>query len=394
MMDVWAAVPVKAFTGAKSRTGSVLTPLQREVLAATMLEDVLTRLAGAERLAGIMVNTIDPVAAALAERYGARVVTEGALDGHTGAVNGMGRVLAAEGKGALLTVPGDIPRVTSAEIDAVVSSCRPPPSFTIVPAHDELGSNAVLCAPPFSVPLRFGDDSYFPHLMAARRARDRADDRPAAGHRPGHRSPGRFARVHGCEAADADAHLGPAGALRILGCRYSNSARCKAWPKRRDGFLRVAVFAVHGGVVGGGQQQLVAIRLPVGVEIHQHALGDFLVVRVVAQLAGGQGDPLHQVVAFGDVVAVGLRPTDGFGAVQRADRRIDAVQKLVARSGNRRLTEPAAKRDGLRRCPADDRRRGWRTSPRRTAAAAGADGRTCRRTRRACSDTRSNDAAC
>ncbi|HEY0182717.1 MAG TPA: 2-phospho-L-lactate guanylyltransferase [Rhodopila sp.] len=168
MIDVWAAVPVKAFTGAKQRTSSVLTPVQREVLAATMLEDVLSALAGATRLAGILVNTIDPVAAALAERYGARVVTEGALDGHTGAVNGMARVLAAEGKGALLTLPGDIPLVTAAEIDAVVSSCLPPPSFTIVPAHDELGSNAVLRAPPFSVPLRFGDDSYFPHLMAAR----------------------------------------------------------------------------------------------------------------------------------------------------------------------------------------------------------------------------------
>ncbi|WP_428486677.1 2-phospho-L-lactate guanylyltransferase [Rhodopila sp.] len=170
MIDVWAAVPVKAFTGAKMRTGSVLSPAQREELAATMLEDVLTALAGASRLAGILVNTIDPVAAALAERYGARVVTEGALDGHTGAVNGLARVLTREGKGALLTVPGDIPRVTSAEIDAVVSSCGPPPSFAIVPAHDELGSNAVLCAPPFSVPLRFGDDSYFPHLIAARQA--------------------------------------------------------------------------------------------------------------------------------------------------------------------------------------------------------------------------------
>ena len=120
MIDVWAAVPVKAFTGAKLRTGSLLTPEQREVLAATMLEDVLAALAGATRLAGILVNTIDPVATELATRYGARVVTEGALDGHTGAVNGMARVLVAEGKGAMLTMPGDIPRVTSAEVDAVV----------------------------------------------------------------------------------------------------------------------------------------------------------------------------------------------------------------------------------------------------------------------------------
>ncbi|HQT79871.1 MAG TPA: 2-phospho-L-lactate guanylyltransferase [Rhodopila sp.] len=168
MIDVWAAVPVKAFTGAKQRMASVLSPRQREKLAATMVEDVLAALAGASRLAGILVNTVDPVAASLARRYGARVVTEGALDGHTGAVDGMARILAAEGRGAILTLPGDIPRVTAAEIDAVIASCRPAPSFTIVPAHDELGSNAVVCAPPFSVPLRFGDDSFFPHLMAAR----------------------------------------------------------------------------------------------------------------------------------------------------------------------------------------------------------------------------------
>ena len=43
------------------------------------------------------------------------------------------------------------------------------PSFTISPAHDDLGSNSVVCSPPESVPLRFGDNSYFPHLDAARR---------------------------------------------------------------------------------------------------------------------------------------------------------------------------------------------------------------------------------
>jgi 2-phospho-L-lactate guanylyltransferase len=169
MSGVWACVPVKEFTGAKQRLAALLIPEQRELLAATMLEDVLSALAGATLLAGIMVNTVDPRAADLAKRYGARVVSEGARDGHTGAVNGMARVLAAEGSGSLLTVPGDIPRVTAWEVDSVVSSCRDAPSFTIVPAHDELGSNAVLCAPPSAVPLRFGDDSYFPHLMAARR---------------------------------------------------------------------------------------------------------------------------------------------------------------------------------------------------------------------------------
>jgi 2-phospho-L-lactate guanylyltransferase len=167
-MQVWAAVPVKEFTGAKQRLSVLLSPAQREVLAATMLEDVLAALAGARRLGGILVNTVEPRAVALAQRYGADVIEDGARGGHTGAVMGMARALAAAGH-AMLTLPGDVPRVTAAEIDTVVASAHSAPSFTIAPAHDALGSNAVLCAPPDAVKLRFGDDSYFPHLTAARR---------------------------------------------------------------------------------------------------------------------------------------------------------------------------------------------------------------------------------
>ena len=61
-----------------------------------MLEDVLAALAAAP-IAGIMVNTLDPVATELASRYGARVITDDARDGHTGAVAAMARILAAEG---------------------------------------------------------------------------------------------------------------------------------------------------------------------------------------------------------------------------------------------------------------------------------------------------------
>lgn len=164
---IWAAVPVKEFAGAKQRLSSLLSPAQRQALAAAMLEDVLAALAEAP-LAGIMMNTLDPVATELARRYGARVVTEGARDGHTGAVMAMARILAAEGCEGMLTMPGDIPRVTAAEIAAVLAARCPAPSLTIVPAHDSRGSNAMLCCPPTVMPLRFGDDSYLPHLATAR----------------------------------------------------------------------------------------------------------------------------------------------------------------------------------------------------------------------------------
>jgi 2-phospho-L-lactate guanylyltransferase len=67
----------------------------------------------------------------------------------------------------MLTVPGDIPLVTAEEIGRLLAAHRPPPSFTIAPSHDERGSNAVLVSPPEAVPLRFGDNSFFPHLAAA-----------------------------------------------------------------------------------------------------------------------------------------------------------------------------------------------------------------------------------
>ena len=167
MADIWAAVPVKEFAGAKQRLASLLTPEQRQALAAAMLEDVLAVLVDSP-LAGIMVNTVDPIAGELARRYGARVVTEGARDGHTGAVMAMARILGGEGREGMLTVPGDIPRVTSAEIAAIIEARRPSPSVTIVPAHDERGSNAILCLPPSVMQLRFGDDSFLPHLASAR----------------------------------------------------------------------------------------------------------------------------------------------------------------------------------------------------------------------------------
>lgn len=159
-------MPVKEFAGAKQRLSTLLTAAQRQALAAAMLEDVLAALIEAP-LAGIMVNTVDPLATDLARRYGAQVVTDGAHDGHTGAVTAMARILAAEGHD-MLTVPGDIPRVTAAEIGAVIEARRPAPSVTIVPAHDERGSNAVLCSPPLVMPLRFGDDSFLPHVASAR----------------------------------------------------------------------------------------------------------------------------------------------------------------------------------------------------------------------------------
>jgi 2-phospho-L-lactate guanylyltransferase len=97
-----------------------------------------------------------------------QTIAAGARDGHTGAVNAGARHLIAQGRSTMLTLPGDLPLVTAAEIEQLIAVHGAAPAFTIAPAHDELGSNAILMSPPQAVPLRFGEDSYFPHLAAAR----------------------------------------------------------------------------------------------------------------------------------------------------------------------------------------------------------------------------------
>jgi 2-phospho-L-lactate guanylyltransferase len=80
---------------------------------------------------------------------------------------GAARMLAQQ-NAAMLTLPGDVPLVTPRDIERVIDALRDTPSFVIVPARDELGSNAILCSPADAVPLRFGENSFFPHLAAAR----------------------------------------------------------------------------------------------------------------------------------------------------------------------------------------------------------------------------------
>ncbi|HZZ25707.1 MAG TPA: 2-phospho-L-lactate guanylyltransferase [Roseiarcus sp.] len=161
-------MPVKEFEGAKQRLSSVLSPGERRLLATIMIEDVLDAVSTVRELAGVLVVTIDPAATSLAARYGARIVTEGAREGHTGAVTAAARLLVREGQAGMMTMPGDIPLLKSAEIAATLKAHRAAPAFTIVPAHDDLGSNTIICSPPDAVPLRFGEDSFYPHLDAAR----------------------------------------------------------------------------------------------------------------------------------------------------------------------------------------------------------------------------------
>lgn len=170
MDNFWIVVPMKETRHSKQRLAACLDEDQRRRLALTMFEDVLAALMPVLGSVRCLVATSDADIVAIAGRLGLRTLDEGANEGHTGAVAAAARTLLAEGASGFLTVPGDVPRVTPSEISTLLAAHQAGRAFTIAPSHDELGSNAVACSPPDAVPLRFGDDSFFPHLEAARRA--------------------------------------------------------------------------------------------------------------------------------------------------------------------------------------------------------------------------------
>jgi 2-phospho-L-lactate/phosphoenolpyruvate guanylyltransferase len=165
--EIWAIIPVKGGALAKQRLADALSPRLRKDLALAMFQDVLDAVAAAPELHGIAVVTADRDAAEIARRSGAEVWSEGAHDGHTGAVSAAARRLAAASS-TMLTLPGDIPLVSRVDISGILAAHLSTPAFTIVPAWDDRGSNAIVCSPADIIPLRFGPDSYFPHLAAAR----------------------------------------------------------------------------------------------------------------------------------------------------------------------------------------------------------------------------------
>jgi 2-phospho-L-lactate guanylyltransferase len=166
-MKVTALMPVKGFRNAKQRLSALLGSAERETLAEAMFRDVLRQVLRARGLVETVVVTRDDRVAQIAESSGARVLRENAETGETDAVDFARTSLKNAGCEAVLIIPGDMPLVTSADIELLLGQIPAPqvaPFALLVPSHDRLGTNALLLAPPDIIKLRFGYDSFSYHL--------------------------------------------------------------------------------------------------------------------------------------------------------------------------------------------------------------------------------------
>lgn len=159
-------VPIKNLEGAKQRLSPVLEADERRALAVAMMGDVLETLASWPARPPVAVVTSDGQAIALAHRYGFEIIPEPDNRSETDAIALATRVVAERGWTATLVIPADVPLVEAAELQSIVDAA-PETGSVLVPSADGRGSNAVLRRPAALFPLRFGDDSFVPHRLAA-----------------------------------------------------------------------------------------------------------------------------------------------------------------------------------------------------------------------------------
>jgi len=163
-------IPVKSLSNAKQRLASVLDQPTRTKLAQAMLLDVFETLGTWASRPEVSIVTSDPFAVELARRFEFQIIPDNTNRSETDAIEMATRFCESQGVDNTLVIPGDIPLIQACEVGKILEAA-PDKGSVLVPAADGRGTNAAWRCPAGLFPLRFGNDSFKPHLAAAHATR-------------------------------------------------------------------------------------------------------------------------------------------------------------------------------------------------------------------------------
>ena len=172
-MSIWAVIPVKSLSSAKSRLAPALSAAGRAALARRLLLGTLDAAQSCPALTGVVVVSADPEVCRLAAARGiASYPDPPASDSddsdplNAAVALGCQRV-ADLGALAALVLPIDLPRVSPDAIDQFVRRAGDA-AVGVAPDRAGTGTNALLLRPPLAIPPAFGPDSFARHGALAR----------------------------------------------------------------------------------------------------------------------------------------------------------------------------------------------------------------------------------
>lgn len=167
-MKLAIVVPVKAPGRAKHRLEPILSEPERARLATTMTRDVFRAVSELSDY-GRFVISDDAAVLDEGRQFGLEPIRDRVSQGQSAAVQQGFAAAWERGFTAALTIPGDVPAVTPAELRDLCDY-RPEIEVVLAPDRARTGTNGLRLVPPHAIVLRFGEDSYHLHRAEAGRA--------------------------------------------------------------------------------------------------------------------------------------------------------------------------------------------------------------------------------
>jgi 2-phospho-L-lactate/phosphoenolpyruvate guanylyltransferase len=163
-------IPIKEPARAKTRLSKLLTLEERQQLVWAMFEDLCKAIAASKKAQHVFVVTNFQKAAEQARSLGWQVLLEEAQESESASVDWASRLLRERGFDAVLRLPADLPLVQAEDIDDLLSIELQAPKALLVPSREGTGTNAIMRAPAYLFPSRFGPNSLALHQEEALRA--------------------------------------------------------------------------------------------------------------------------------------------------------------------------------------------------------------------------------
>jgi 2-phospho-L-lactate/phosphoenolpyruvate guanylyltransferase len=166
-VSVRIIVPHRGLAAAKTRLAQVLDDADREALALRLLERVL----GVAHTACSDVVVITPSTALdqVVARGGATLVVQRGMGLNAG-LDQARDAARLDGIQTLAILHGDLPNLTSADVEALLQPIQDEAGVAIAPDRAGSGTNGLALRPIDAIPFRFGPGSFAAHRGEAQRA--------------------------------------------------------------------------------------------------------------------------------------------------------------------------------------------------------------------------------
>jgi 2-phospho-L-lactate/phosphoenolpyruvate guanylyltransferase len=169
-VDIAAIIPVGTLEGAKTRLGDTLDAEERLDLVTGLLRRTVVAALAVDRLSDVLVVSPDREVLHLATGFGARTLRQRSTGLNAGLREARADVVAG-GAEAILILPVDLPFVTAAAIDELVSALLAnAPTVVLVTDRHATGTNALGLRPPDVIDVAFGPGSRAAHRALAEAA--------------------------------------------------------------------------------------------------------------------------------------------------------------------------------------------------------------------------------